>query len=119
MIHNNPSKPSLLTNTELEWLLGKIQLQESYHRKIKSQIRKKIENFEKVELPLLVEKGLLSLSTVTKFGNGVTKSSNTENDYYSKTNDKNQQSCAHMKSLGRDFPCDSTLLDSRPFPYQE
>jgi hypothetical protein len=46
MIHNNPSKPSLLTNTELEWLLGKIQLQGSYHRKIKSQIRKKIENFK-------------------------------------------------------------------------
>jgi hypothetical protein len=31
----------------------------SYNRKIKSQIRKKVEKFEKFELPLLVEKGLI------------------------------------------------------------
>jgi hypothetical protein len=56
--NNNINKPSLLTNTELEWLLGNKQLPGSYHRKTKSQIRKKINNFENIELTLLLEKGL-------------------------------------------------------------
>ena len=64
----------MLSKTEWEWLLGQKYVLGSYNRKIKSQIRKKLEKFEKFELPLLVEKGLLSLSDVTKYGNGVTKS---------------------------------------------
>ena len=76
----------------------------SYNRKIKSQIKRKLENFE---LPLLVEKGLLSLSSVTKFGNGVTKYSNA--DIHSSSS--NSETCAQMKSLERD-------LIPRPFPYQ-
>jgi hypothetical protein len=79
---NNLHELSLLSKTELEWLLGNKQLTSSYNRKIKSQIRKKLENFENFELPLLLEKGLLSLSSVTKFGNGVTKYSNIQNQSY-------------------------------------
>jgi hypothetical protein len=60
---------SLLSKTELEWLLGQKYVLGSYNRKIKIQIRKKLEKFEKFELPLLVEKGLLSLSDVTKYSN--------------------------------------------------
>ena len=45
--------------------MGNIQLSGSYDRKIKSEIRKKINNFENLELPLLVEKGLISFSSVT------------------------------------------------------
>ena len=74
MAYNNSQELSFLSKTELEWLLGKKHVSGSYNRKIKSQIRKKLENFENFELPLLIEKGLLSLSAVTKFGNGVTKS---------------------------------------------
>jgi hypothetical protein len=117
MIYNKSTKPSLLTKTELEWLLGNNQLSGSYNRKIKSQIRKKLENFEKFELSLLIEKGLLSLSTVTKFGNGVTKYSKTGNHSLPSTND-NHPLTYEKHSLGREFQCDSTLLDSRPFPYQ-
>ena len=117
MAHNNQQEISLLSKTELEWLLGNKQLSSSYNRKIKSQIRKKTENFENFELPLLLEKGLISLSTVTKFSNGATKFSNTQNHHTTK-NDENQRISAQNQSLGRDFPCDSTLLDSRPFPYQ-
>ena len=69
---NSNITTSLLTKTELEWLLGNLQLSASCHRKIKSQIRKTINNFEKFELPLLIEKGLMSFSSVTKCGNGVT-----------------------------------------------
>ena len=76
-------KTSFLTPLELEWLLGKRQVSNSHYRKIKSHMRKKIKNFESFELPLLVEKGLLSLSPVTKFSNGVTKYSNTQNQSYS------------------------------------
>ena len=68
-----------LSRTEIEWLSGNKQLSTSYNRKIKSQIKKKIMNFEKFELPLLLEKGLISLPTVTKYGNVVTKYSNTPN----------------------------------------
>ena len=107
MTSNNLRELSLLSKTELEWILGKAQLSGSYNRKIKSQIRKKLENFENFELPLLLEKGLLSLSSVTKFGNGVTKYSNTENH----SSSSNNEICTQMKSLERD-------LIPRPFSYQ-
>ena len=107
----------MLSKTEWEWLLGQKYVLGSYNRKIKSQIRKKLENFEKFELPLLVEKGLISLSDVTKFGNGVTKFSNAEN-HSNTVNDENQRISAQKQSLGREFPHVSTLLDPRPFPYQ-
>ena len=65
----------------------------SYHRKIKRQIRKKINNFENFELPLLIEKGLMSFPSVTKFGNGVTKYSNTETH----SSSSNNENCAQIK----------------------
>jgi hypothetical protein len=104
---NSNITTSLLTKIELESLLGNIQLSGSCHRKIKSQIRKKINNFEKFELPLLIEKDLMSFSSVTKFGNGVTKYSNTEIH----SSSSNNENSAQMKSLERD-------LIPRPFPYQ-
>lgn len=87
MAYNDSQELSLLSRTELEWLLGKKQLLASYNRKIKSQIRKKLDNFEKFELPLLIEKGLISLSAFTKFGNGVTKYSNIETHSSSSNNE--------------------------------
>ena len=57
LISNNPFRPSFLSRTELEWLLGNKQSSGNYNRKIKSQIRKKINNFQNFELPLLIEKG--------------------------------------------------------------
>ena len=107
LINNNSFRPSLLSRIELEWLLGNIRLSGIYNRKIKSQIRKKINNFQNFELPLLIEKGLLSFSPVTKFSNGVTKNSSA--DIHSSSS--NSEICAQMKSLGRD-------LIPRPFPYQ-
>ena len=73
LVYNNQRELSLLSKTQLEWLLGKKQLSGSYNRKIKSQIRKKLDNFENCELPLLIKKGLISFSPVTKFSNDVTK----------------------------------------------
>ena len=107
MTNNNQKELSLLSKTELEWLLGKKQLSGSYNRKIKSQISKKINNFQNFELPLLIEKGLISFSPVTKYSNTVTKNSNA--DIHSSSS--NSETCAQMKSLERD-------LIPRPFPYQ-
>jgi|GEM_PF-1396809 len=115
--NNNSIELSLLSKTEMEWLLGKKQLSGSYNRKIKSQIRKKLENFENFELPLLLEKGLLSLPTVTKFGSGVTKYGNAENHFPLESNE-NRHFAYKIQSLGRDYLYDSTLSVPRPFPYQ-
>ena len=82
MADYHPHEISFLSRTELEWLLGEKQLSGSYNRKIKSQIKKKIENFQKFELSLFVEKELISLSIVTKYGNSVTKFSNIQNQNY-------------------------------------
>ena len=114
MAYNNQQELSLLSKTELEWLLGKKKLSGSYNRKIKSQIRKKLKNFEKFELPLLVERGLISLSAVTKYGNGVTKYGNGVTKYSNTethSSSSNNENCAQIESLGRD-------LIPRPFPYQ-
>ena len=108
LLINNIIRPSLLTKTELEWLLGNIQVSGNYNHKIKSQIRKKINNFENFELPLLVEKGIISFTAVTKNGNDVTKYSNADTHSSSSKSD----TCAQIKSLERD-------LIPRPFPYQD
>ena len=69
----------LLSQTEKEWLLGNAKLSKGYERKIKADLKKKIENFQKYELPLLIKSGLLDLQNVTKFSNSVTNYSNDAN----------------------------------------
>ena len=69
----------LLSQTEKEWLLGNLKLYKGYERKIKSIVMKKIENFQKYELPILIRKGLLDLQNVTKYSNSVTNYSNDAN----------------------------------------
>ena len=63
MIHEiKPFDQALLTKTELEWLLGKIQVSKVYEYRIKSDIKKKLQIFQQLELPLLMEKGFISPS---------------------------------------------------------
>jgi hypothetical protein len=50
----------LLSNSELRWLLGDINVSKSFEYKIKSRIRKKIETLTELELLLLVK--IISLS---------------------------------------------------------
>jgi hypothetical protein len=69
----------LLSQTEREWILGSLKLSKGHERKIKSAIKKKIENFQKFELSLLIRKGILDYPDVTKISNTVTKYSNTPN----------------------------------------
>jgi hypothetical protein len=55
----NAIKPSLLTNSELEWLVGNKQVSKSFEYKIKSTIKKKIDKFLNFELPLLIQNEIL------------------------------------------------------------
>ena len=66
----------LLSQTEREWLLGNNKVSKGYERKIKSGIRKKIDNFKKFELPLLIQSGLITYPDVTEYSNVVTEFSN-------------------------------------------
>jgi hypothetical protein len=52
-------QPALLTRTEIDWLYGRVQLSNSYERKMKSDIRKKLRIFNELEFPLLVKSGFI------------------------------------------------------------
>ena len=54
------TKLTLLTPTELEWLLGNKLLSKSFEYKIKSTIKKKINKFLSFELPLLIQNQILA-----------------------------------------------------------
>jgi hypothetical protein len=56
---DNSIKPALLTRTEIEWLLGKKQVSKSYEYYMRSSIKKKLRTWKELELPMLMEKGLI------------------------------------------------------------
>jgi hypothetical protein len=41
----------LFSQTEKEWLLGNAKISKGYERKVKSDIKKKIQTFQTIELP--------------------------------------------------------------------
>src|SRR5688572_29771275 len=91
----------MLSETELSWLAGKIEVSKTYERRLKFSIRNKVKAFMETELPLLTNRGFIPAVTancngVTEFCSGVQP----ESYYVSK-----------IKSLGRD-------LDPGPLPYQ-
>jgi hypothetical protein len=51
----NSVSPALLSNSELRWLLGDINVSKSFEYKIKSSIRRKIQILTELELPLLIK----------------------------------------------------------------
>ncbi len=51
------SSPAFLTRTEIDWLLGKKQVSKAYEYRIKSDIKKKLQTFQNLELPLLAKLG--------------------------------------------------------------
>ena len=58
-MRNIINKPSLLTKTELAWLLGKKQISKSFEYKIKSTIKNRIDKLLNFELPLLIQNQIL------------------------------------------------------------
>ena len=49
----------LLTRKERDWLLGKLDLSKSYEYRLKSSIKKKIQTFVNLELPLLIKNNII------------------------------------------------------------
>ena len=66
MTNNNILKPTFLTKTELEWLLGNKSMSKSFDYKLKSTIKKKIDKFINFELPLLIQNQLLYAKIIRK-----------------------------------------------------
>ena len=66
---NNIIRPSLLTKTELEWILGKNQISKSFEYKIKISLRKKIDQFLNFELPLLIQNQILDKQLIQDISN--------------------------------------------------
>jgi len=114
-----PPTPSLLTKTEMEWLIGKKKVSKVYEYRIRCDIKKKLQIFLTSELPLLAESGFLNeLSVYTHLSaNTQSKTAQLSLDNSRISND-NHHLPYKKWSLGRDFRCDSTLSVPRPFPYQ-
>jgi hypothetical protein len=56
-------KSALLTRTELDWLSGRTHnVSKSFEYKMKSMVRKKMQIFNKIELPLILRCGLFPSS---------------------------------------------------------
>ena len=77
-------KPSLLTKTEIDWLLGKAHLSQSYEYKIKSIIKSKLEALYEFELPLILKSGVFpEAANLSIFKNYNEATSKTSSDYSS------------------------------------
>jgi hypothetical protein len=61
---------ALLTGKERDWLLGNLDLSKSYEYKLKSKIKKKIQTFVNLELPLLVKNNLIIFYESESLGAG-------------------------------------------------
>jgi hypothetical protein len=103
---------ALLTKTELEWLLGKIQVSKVYEYRIKSDIKKKLQIFQQLELPLLMEKGFISPSSYNSSLSVYTQNLSANPQLHeSAKGARIEPFKTKQGSLGRD-------LDPGPLPYQ-
>ncbi|MFL6413881.1 MAG: hypothetical protein ACJ71K_21895 [Nitrososphaeraceae archaeon] len=106
---NPDTFPALLTKTELDWLQHKIKVSKVYEYRLRSDIKKKLDTFRQLELPLLMKNGFIS--------------SNDDLSAYTQSLSANPQTLESsnkariellkpkQESLGRDF-------DPGPLPYQ-
>ena len=57
---NPEACPAFLTKTELDWLQHKIKVSKVYEYRLRSDIKKKLQTFQQLELPLLMKNGFIS-----------------------------------------------------------
>jgi hypothetical protein len=104
------ASPALLTKTELDWLRGEIKVSKIYEYRIKSDIKKKLQTFQHLELPLLMKNGFISSAA----GNLIVYPQNlSANPQMLESQNKARIELLKPNegSLGRD-------LDPGPLPYQ-
>jgi hypothetical protein len=104
------ASPALLTKTERDWLQHKIKVSKVYEYRLKSDIKKKLQRFQQLELPLLMKSGFISstnsdLSVYTQILSANPQSLKSPNKA------RNELLKPKEVSLGRD-------LDPGPLPYQ-
>lgn len=64
-------KPALMTRSEIKWLLGNYTPSKGQERYMRHCIYRKIQTFQKLELPLLVNAGYLDPTVVSAYANAV------------------------------------------------
>src|SRR5438874_3380400 len=107
-----PFNQALLTKSELAWLVGKIQVSKVYEYRIKSDIKKKLQTFQELELPLLMEKGFISPSHNNNSLSVYTQNLSANPQLYESTKEARIEPFKTKQgSFGRD-------LDPGPLPYQ-
>ena len=112
---------ALLTRTETDWLLNNVKISKEYEYRIKSDIKKKLKTFTEIEIPLLIEKGLLDNNNLRVFTQNLRISPQMNNQNVS-INSPNNDISAQIWWAGRDLnprtpPCQGgilTKLDHRP-----
>ena len=92
-------QPALLTRTEIKWLLGNVKVSKPYEYRIKSDIRKKIKTFTDLELPLLLEKGIVNSLDLSKYTQNLRANPQVNNQNVS-INSLNFENCA-QNMVGR------------------
>ena len=70
-------RPALLTQSEIDWLLGQKEVSNAYERKLRHDINRKLQTLSRLELPLLSGRGFAV--DVTAGSNAVTANCNTAN----------------------------------------
>jgi hypothetical protein len=75
-------KPALLTRTEIEWLLNKVNITKAYQYRIKSDIKKKLKTFTELEIPLLIQKGFIDAKSLSKYNQNLMANSQMNNQNY-------------------------------------
>jgi hypothetical protein len=64
MANDEPSNGvALLTKTERDWLLGKLNISNDYQNHLRSRIKRKLQIFSREEIPLLLNRGLIRSMT--------------------------------------------------------
>lgn len=102
---------AILSNSGREWLTGKKKVSKLYEYRIKSNIKKKIEILQQIELPLILKQGFISdLSIFTQLGE-YPQLAISDNNKLTQMKHQYIEILAQNHSLERD-------LDPRPFPYQ-
>ena len=103
---SNTIKPSLLTKTELEWILGKKEFSKSFRYKIKSTIKKKLEKFLNFEFPLLIQNKILDKQLIQE----IIDNSNKMLPILGKEKVASPKVWNHMGNLAQGFSYEQTLL---------
>ena len=103
---------AILTNSEREWLTGKKQVSKLYEYRIKSDIKKKIEILQQIELPLLLKHDFINELNVSTLLSEYPPLALSDNKKLIQMKNDLVEIHAQNHSLGRD-------LDPRPFPHQD